>query len=64
MVAKDKQPPGFRYAKSGTDRSGQERAIRIAERAPKADRERKVPVENIRDLHEAGPLKRRVSPET
>ena len=31
-------------------------ADRIAERAPEADRQRRVPVENIQDLHEAGLL--------
>ena len=30
--------------------------LRIAERAPEVDRQRRVPVENIKDLHEAGLL--------
>ena len=31
-------------------------AVRIAQRAPASDRQRRVPVENIQDLHESGPL--------
>ena len=56
MVAKDKQSPVQVMPNQELIEAARKAAIRIAERAPKADRERKVPVENIRDLHEAGLL--------
>ena len=37
-------------------RAAKHAALRIAERAPEVDRQRRVPVENIKDLHEAGLL--------
>ena len=37
-------------------RAANQAAGRIAERAAEADRQRRVPVENIQDLHEAGLL--------
>ena len=52
MVAKDKQSPVQVMPNQELIEAARKAAIRIAERAPKADRERKVPVENIRDLPE------------
>ncbi len=37
-------------------RAAKQAAVRIAERAPEADRQRRVPEENIQDLHAAGLL--------
>jgi alkylation response protein AidB-like acyl-CoA dehydrogenase len=56
MVAKKAQPPVFIEPREDLVRAAKQAAVRIAERAPEADRNRRVPVENIQDLHEAGLL--------
>ena len=56
MVAKKEQPPVLIEPREELVRAAKQAAARIAERAPEADRQRRVPVENIRDLHDAGLL--------
>ncbi|MCH7843901.1 MAG: acyl-CoA dehydrogenase family protein [Chloroflexi bacterium] len=56
MAAKKEQPPAFIEPREDLVRAARQAAVRIAERAPEADRQRRVPVENIQDLHEAGLL--------
>ena len=56
MVAKKGQPPVLIQPREDLVRAAKKAAVRIAERAPEADRQRRVPVENIQDLHEAGLL--------
>ena len=56
MVAKKSQPPVFVEPREDLIQAAKQVAVRIAERAPEADRQRRVPVENVQDLHEAGLL--------
>ena len=56
MVAKDKQLPILTRANEDLIEAARKVAVRIAGRSSKADRERRVPIENIQDLHEAGLL--------
>ncbi len=56
MVAKKEQLPVLIEPREELVRAAKQAAARIAERAPEADRQRRVPVENIRDLHDAGLL--------
>ena len=56
MVVKKEQPPVLIEPREELVRAAKQAAARIAERAPEADRQRRVPVENIRDLHDAGLL--------
>jgi len=56
MAAKKEQPPVLIEPREDLVRAAKQAAVRIAERAPEADRSRRVPVENIQDLHEAGLL--------
>ena len=56
LAAKKEQPPAFIEPREDLMRAARQAAVRIAERAPEADRQRRVPVENIQDLHEAGLL--------
>ena len=56
MVAKKEQPPVLIEPREDLVRAAKQAAVGIAERAPEADRNRRVPVENILDLHEAGLL--------
>ena len=56
MVAKKEQPPVLIEPMEDLVRAAKQAAVGIAERAPEADRNRRVPVENIRELHEAGLL--------
>ena len=51
MVAKDKQSPVQVMPNQELIEAARKAAIRIAERAPKADQERKVPVENLSLIH-------------
>ncbi|MDA0263962.1 MAG: acyl-CoA dehydrogenase family protein [Chloroflexi bacterium] len=56
-MAADKQQPAVQIEpKQGLVQAARQAAAKIAERAPEADRQRRVPVENIQDLHEAGLL--------
>ena len=55
MVAKKEQPVLIQ-PREDLVQAAKRVAVRIAERAPEADRQRRVPVENIQDLHEAGLL--------
>ena len=56
MVAKDEQLPILAHHNEELIESARKAAVRIAGRSSKADRERRVPIENIQDLHEAGLL--------
>ncbi len=56
MVAKDKQLPILAHHNEELIEAARKAAVRIAGRSSKADRERRVPIENIQDLHEAGLL--------
>ncbi|NQW22547.1 MAG: acyl-CoA dehydrogenase family protein [SAR202 cluster bacterium] len=56
MVAKKEQPPVLIEPREDLVQAAQKVAVRIAERASEADRQRRVPVENIQDLHQAGML--------
>jgi len=56
MVAKKEHPAALIEPREDLVRAARQAAVRIAERAPEADRRRRVPVENIQDLHEAGLL--------
>jgi len=56
MVAKDKELPGLFEPREDLVQAAKKVAVGIAGRASEADRERRVPVENIQDLHEAGLL--------
>ena len=53
MVAKDKQLPILAQPNEELIEAARKVAVRIAGRSSKADRERRVPIENIQDLHEA-----------
>ena len=56
MGAKEEQPSALIGPREDLVRAAKQAAVRIAERAPEADRHRRVPVENIQDLHQAGLL--------
>ena len=56
MMAKSKQPLVLIEPREDLVKAAKEAAVRIAERAPEADRQRRVPAENIQDLHHAGLL--------
>ena len=56
MVAKDKQPPVQIEPLGELVQAAKKAAVRIAGRASEADRERRVPMENVHDMHEAGLL--------
>lgn len=56
MVATKDQPPVLIGPREDLVRAAKQAAVGIAERAPETDRQRRVPVENIHDLHEAGLL--------
>ena len=56
MGAKDKQLPVLIQPREELVEAARKAAVRIAGRASGADRERRVPMENIQDLHEAGLL--------
>ena len=56
MVAQDKQLPILAHPNEELIEAARKAAVRIAGRSSQADRERRVPVENIQDLHEAGLL--------
>ena len=56
MVAKDKQLPILAHHNEELIEAARKAAVRIAGRSSQADRERRVPIENIQDLHEAGLL--------
>ena len=56
MVANKKQPQALIEPREDLVRAAKQAAVGIAERAPAADRQRRVPVENIQDLHKAGLL--------
>jgi len=51
-----KQPPALIVPGKDLVKAAKKAAVRIAERAHESDRQRRVPVENIQDLHEAGLL--------
>ena len=56
MVAQDKQLPILAHPNEELIEAARKAAVRIAGRSSEADRERRVPIENIQDLHEAGLL--------
>ena len=56
MVANKEQQPALIVPREDLVNAAKKAAVRIAERAPEADRQRRVPVENIQDLHEGGLL--------
>lgn len=56
MVAKKEQHPVLIEPREDLVQAAKEAAVRIAERARESDRQRRVPVENIQDLHHAGLL--------
>ena len=56
MVAKKEQWPVLIEPREDLVQAAEKVAVRIAERAPEADRQRRVPMENIQDLHQAGML--------
>nr|MCS5669614.1 acyl-CoA dehydrogenase family protein [Dehalococcoidia bacterium] len=56
MGAKDKQLPVLIQPREELVEAARKAAVRIAGRASEVDRERRVPMENIQDLHEAGLL--------
>ena len=56
MVAKDKPLPILAHPNEELIEAARKAAVRIAGRSSQADRERRVPIENIQDLHEAGLL--------
>ena len=56
MVAQDKQLPILAHPNEELIEAARKAAVRIAGRSSQADRERRVPIENIQDLHEAGLL--------
>ena len=56
MVAKKQQTNNLIEPREELVKAAKNAAVAIAKRAPDADRQRRVPVENIRDLHEAGLL--------
>jgi len=56
MVAKKGAPKRQIEPREELVQAAKDAAVRIAQRAPEADRERRVPVENIQDLHRAGLL--------
>ena len=55
-MAKKEQPHALIEPREDLVRAARQAAVGIAERAPGADRQRRVPVENIQDLHEGGLL--------
>ena len=56
MLAKDKPLPILDHHNEELIEAARKAAVRIAGRSSQADRERRVPIENIQDLHEAGLL--------
>lgn len=56
MVAKDKQPPPLIERREEVVEAAKKAAARIAGRASEADKQRRVPMENVQDMHEAGLL--------
>ncbi len=56
MVAKKEQRSPMIEPREGLVRAAKQAAVGIKERAPETDRQRRLPVENIQDLHEAGLL--------
>ncbi len=56
MVAKDKQPPVLVEPREELVEAAKKAAVRIAGRASEADRQRRVSMENVQDMHEAGLL--------
>ena len=56
MVTDAKQPQGIIEPRQELVQAAKKAASRIAERAKETDRSRRIPVENIQDLHEAGLL--------
>ena len=55
-MAKKQQKPALIEPREDLVRAAKQAAVGIKQRAPEADRNRRVPVENIRELHEAGLL--------
>ena len=56
MVANKERPAVVIKPREDLVQAARQAAARIAERASEADRQRRVPVENIQDLHDAGLL--------
>ena len=54
MVTNEKQSQGLIEPRQDLVQAAKKAAVKIAARAQETDRSRRVPVENIQDLHEAG----------